>query len=94
MICPVVLFRQFERHVVPSQRIGIFERLGKQCPLSYKDRVWNWIFRDEAQINRRYREIGKNRAMKNPYLLAPALINVLSSPDDWQTCQCPSNPGL
>jgi len=88
MVCPTVLFRQFERYVVNSQRLDIFEQLGKKRPLSYKDRVWNWIVRDAPQIKQRYREIGKIMAMKNPYLLAPSLIKALSTQDDWQTCQC------
>ena len=88
MVCPIVLFRQFERYVAKSQRNEIFEQLGKKRPLSYKDRMWNWIVRDASQIKQRYREIGKMMATKNPYLLAPDLIKALSTQDNGQTCQC------
>jgi len=88
MLCPTVLFRQFERHVLPSQRIQCFESLGQTRPFSYTERVWNWVFADQARIKRRHREIGKFLALKNPYLLSPVLIKALSNPDDWQTCQC------
>jgi len=88
MLCPVVLFRQFQRHIVQSQCIKIYVELGKECPFSYKERVWNWIFRDEAEIKRRHLEIGKSRVRKDPYLLAPSLIKALSNPDDWRSCQC------
>ena len=90
MLCPVVLYRQFQRHIVQSQRIEIFVELGKARPFSYKERVWNWIFRDETEIKRRHFEIGKSRVQKDPYLLAPRLIKALSSPDDWRSCQCPA----
>jgi hypothetical protein len=87
-LCPTVLFRQFERHVVASQRLEIYEELGKNKHFSYKERAWNWIFSNPRQTRRRHRETGKMMAMKNPYLLAQNLIKALSAQNVNPGCQC------
>jgi hypothetical protein len=90
-MCPLILLQQFERYVSPIERRLIWENLGKRQVLGWQDRILNWMWRDESQINRRYREIGQTIAVKNPYLLAPTMIRILSQPAESLECKDPSS---
>jgi hypothetical protein len=94
LVCPEVLFRQFVIHVPRVKQTEVLEKLGRGEPLSYKDRLWNRFFRDESQIKRRYREIGKCLATKNPYLLAPSLIQALSFQGNASEVSFPDQPSF
>ena len=92
MICPTVLEQQFVRLVPKLERSRVFEDLGKKKPLSARDRFLNWIWRDLALQRKRYREIGKEMARQNPYLLAPSLERELSKKTPSTSCECVSFP--
>jgi len=78
VLCPTVLRRQFDRYVLKEQRYETFENLGKKNPLGVRDRFLNWIWRDDRAVRKHYREIGREMARQNPYLLAPSLEKALS----------------
>jgi hypothetical protein len=89
-MCPLILLQQFDRYVSSIERRLIYESLGKRQPLGWQDRIMNWMWRDESQINKRYREIGRTIAVKNPYLLAPTMMRILSQPVESLECKDPS----
>lgn len=70
---PSMVFRHFEQFVSPLKQAKIFERLGKEADLSYRDLALNRLWRDSQAQLLRYREIGMEEARLNPYRLAPYL---------------------
>lgn len=86
-ICPTVLFKQFEHLLTEEQQKEIFERLGKKAPLQMYDRLMNRIWRNAEIISRRFIEMGKFAARKDPYLLAQDFTAALQKTDP-ATCIC------
>jgi hypothetical protein len=84
-ICPAVMIHQFQRRVTREERSEIFEKIGRQRPLSWQDRLLNRYWRDEWQAGKRFREMGREAVRQNPYLLAPRLEQVLKEP---LQCRC------
>jgi hypothetical protein len=87
-LCPAVLINQFNRYVPRTQRQEVYEQLGKNSPLPIKDKVLNWIWRNDSEIARRYREMGQMSARQNPYLLAPSLEKALLAKANRRGCEC------
>jgi hypothetical protein len=74
---PRDLILQFERMVSPEEKRQIYEQLGKAKDLPSKDRMLNWMWRNDAEVSRCYRDFGKEAARRNPYLLAKSFEAIL-----------------
>lgn len=71
-IAPPMVLKHFEQHFSPTKQAKIFESLGQKVPLSMRDRLISTLFRAS------YRDIGRDAAKHNPYLLAPYLERALT----------------
>ncbi len=72
-VAPSAVFKHFERRVSSSSQDRIYEELGRDQPLSYRDQILNATWRNAQTVIARYRELGRGEAKMDPYLVATHL---------------------